>query len=57
MDCSMSGFPVYHEHQELAQIHVRQVGDAIILHHPLLLLPSIFPSIRILSNESVLCNR
>ena len=28
-----------------------------ILCHPLLLLPSIFPSIRVLSNESVLCIR
>ena len=29
-------------------------SNHLILHHPLLLLPSIFPSIRILSNESVL---
>ena len=29
----------------------------LILWHPLLLLPSIFPSIRVFSNESVLCNR
>ena len=29
----------------------------LILCHPLLLLPSIFPSIRIFSNESVLCIR
>ena len=29
----------------------------LILHHPLLLLPSIFPSIRVFSNESVLCIR
>ena len=28
-----------------------------ILYHPLLLLPSIFPSIRVFSNESVLCIR
>ena len=28
-----------------------------ILYHPLLLLPSIFPSIRVFSNESVLCMR
>ena len=27
----------------------------LILHHPLLLLPSIFPSIRVFSSESVLC--
>ena len=29
----------------------------LILYHPLLLLPSIFPSIRVLSNESLLCIR
>ena len=57
MDCSMPGFPVHHQLPELAQIHVNWVGDAAqpsILCHPLLLLPSIFPSIRISSNESVL---
>ena len=32
-------------------------SNHLILCHPLLLLPSIFPSIRIFSNESVLCNR
>ena len=29
----------------------------LILSHPLLLLPSVFPSIRVFSNESVLCIR
>ena len=29
----------------------------LILCHPLLLLPSIFPSIRVFSNESILCIR
>ena len=29
----------------------------LILYHPLLLLPSIFPSIRLFSNQSVLCIR
>ena len=32
-------------------------SNHLILCHPLLLLPSIFPSIRVVSNESVLCNR
>ena len=32
-------------------------SNHLILCHPLLLLPSIFPSIRIFSNESALCNR
>ena len=50
-----SGFPVHHKLPELAQTHVHQVGDAIhhlILCCPLLLLPSIFPSIRVFFNES-----
>ena len=70
MDCSTPGFPVRHQLPELAQIHVHRVGDAIqpsylisshlilISSHPtLLFLPSIFPSIRVFSNESVLCIR
>ena len=32
-------------------------SNHLILCHPLLLWPSIFPSIRVFSNESVLCNR
>ena len=36
------------------QTHVYRVGDAIQPSHPLLLPPSIFPSIRVFSNESVL---
>ena len=54
---SMPGFPVYHQLLELAQTRVHQVSDAIQPSHPLLsllLLPSIFPSIRLFSNESVL---
>ena len=44
---------------EFAQIAVHWVSDALyfILCHPLLLLPSIYPSIRVFSNESVLCIR
>ena len=58
MDCSTSGFPVHHHLLELAQTHVHQVGDAIQPSHPLSsLLPSIFPSIRVFSNESALCSR
>ena len=57
MDCSTTGFPVHHQLLELAQTHVHLVGmpsSHLILCHPLLLLPSIFPSIRVFSNESVL---
>ena len=60
MDCSTPGLPVHHQLPELAQTHVHRVSDAIQsshLCHPLLLLPSIFPSIRVFSNESVLCIR
>ena len=53
MDCSTPGFPVHHQLLPLAQTHV-QVGDAIQPSHPVVLLPSIFPSIRDFSNESVL---
>ena len=59
MDCSTPGLPVLHYLPELAQTHVHRIGDAIqplILCHPLLL-PSIFPSIRVFSSESVLCTR
>ena len=36
MDCSMPGFPVINQLPELAQTHVRRVGDAIQPSHPLL---------------------
>ena len=57
MDCSKPGLPVHHQLPEFTQTHLHWVGDAIqpSHHHPLLLLPSIFPSIRVFSNESVLC--
>ena len=60
MDCSTPDFPVHHQLPELVQTHVHRVGDAIQPSHPLsspLLLPSIFPSIRVFSNESALCIR
>ena len=60
VDCSTPGFPVHHQFPELTQIHVHWVSDGIQPSYPLsplLLLPSIFPSIRVFSNESVLCIR
>ena len=57
MDCSMPGFPVHHQLLELAQILVYWIDDAVdhlILFCPLLLLPLIFLSIRVFSDESVL---
>ena len=60
MDCSMPGFPAHHQLPELTQTHVHKVDDAIQPSdplRPLLLLLSVIPSIRVLSNESVLCIR
>ena len=57
--CSMPGFPVHHQLPRLIQTQVQQVvmpSNHLILCRPLLL-PSVFPSIRIFSNESVLCIR
>ena len=42
---------------KLMSIEMVRPSKHLILSHPLLLLPSIFPSIRILSNESALCIR
>ena len=53
----MTGFPVYHQLPEIAQT---DVGDDIQPSHPLsslLLQPSIFPRIRVFSNESALLIR
>ena len=56
MDYSIAGFPVHHQLLELAQTHVHWVSDAIQPSHPvnLLLLLSIFPSIRVFSSELAL---
>ena len=57
MDCSMPGFTVHHQLPELAQIHVIKsvmTSNHLTLCRVLLLLPSIFPSIRVFSKESVL---
>ena len=71
MDCSTPGFPVHHQLSELTQTHVHWVcghdmwchimlvmpSNHLIFCRHLLLLPSTFPSIRVFSNESVLCIR
>ena len=57
MNRSTPSLPVHYQLPELTQTHVHRDGDAIQPSHPLsplLLLPSIFPSIRVFSNESVL---
>ena len=56
IDCCTRGFPVLHHLPELTQTHVHRVSDAIQPSHlcrPLLFPPSIFPSIRVFSNELV----
>ena len=58
MDCSTPGFPVAHYRPELAQTDSTESvmpSNHLILYHPLLLPPSIFPSIRVFSNELMLC--
>ena len=57
MDCSTPGLPVHHQLPELTQTHVHGVSDDIQPSHPLLSPshpPSVFPSIRVFSNETVL---
>ena len=57
MDCSTSGLPVHHHSQSLLKlmfIDSVMPSNHLILCCPLLLLPSIFPSIRVFSNESAL---
>ena len=56
MDHSTPGFPVHHHPPEFSQTHVHWVipSNHLVLCHPLLLLLSIFPSIRVFSNESAL---
>ena len=57
MNRSTPGLPVHHQLPEFTQTHVRCVGEPsnhLILCCPLLLLPSIFPTIRVFSNESAL---
>ena len=55
MNCSMPGFPVSRSLLKIISIEsVRLSNHLIILCRPLLVLPSIFPSIRVFSNESAL---
>ena len=57
MNCSTPGLPVHHQLPESTQnlvIESVMPSNHLILSCPLLLLPSIFPSIRVFSNESAL---
>ena len=57
MDCRTPGLPVHHQLLEFTQTHISiesvMPSNHLILCCPLLLLPSIFPSIRVFSHESV----
>ena len=59
MGCSMPGSPVPHHLLEFAQVHVHWIGDAIqhLILCLLILLPSMFPSIRVFSSDSAVCIR
>ena len=60
MNCSMAGFLSFTISQSLLKlmsIELVMSSNHLILCHPLLLLPSIFPSIGVFSNESALLIR
>jgi len=60
MNCSTPGVPVLHcllSLLKLMSIESVMSSNHLILYHPLLLLPSILPSIRVFSNELALCIR
>ena len=62
IDCSTPGFPVLQYLPEFAQTHVPWVNEnsdnpTISSSVPCLLLPSVFPSIRVFSKESALCSK
>ena len=57
MDCNTPGFPVHHQLPEsllkLMSIESVMPSSHLVLYHPLLLLPSIFPSTKVFSIKSV----
>ena len=60
IDCILPRLPVHHQLPSLVKLmSIKSVmlSNHLILCRPLLLLPSIFPRIRIFSSESVLCTR
>ena len=54
MDCNTPGFPVHHQLPLKVQLKLMSIksvmpSNHLIICHPLLLLPSVFPSIRVFS--------
>ena len=60
MDCSIPGFLCFIISQSLLKFMSFELvmpSNHLILYHPLLLLPSVFSSIRVFSNEQAVCIR
>ena len=58
MDCNTPGLPVHHQTLlKLKSIKLVMPSNHLILCCPILLLPSLFPSIRVFSNDSARHNR
>ena len=50
-------FTIYWSLLKLMSTELMTPSNHLILYHPLLLLPSVFPSVRVFSSESALCIR
>ena len=59
MDCNMPGFRITNSQSllKLMSIDLAMPSSHLILCHPRLFLPSIFPRVRVFLNETVLCIR
>jgi len=60
VDCSTPGFPVHHQFNSRSLLRLMSIESVMPRNHlilccPLIFLSLIFPSIRVFSNESVLC--
>ena len=55
IDRGTPGLPIHHQLLVFTQTHVHWVGGAILCRP--LLLPAVFPNIRVFSNESAVCIR
>ena len=55
MYCSTPGFTISQNWLKFMSMKLVMPSNYLILHHPLILLPSIFPNIRVFSSESGFC--